>query len=145
MPAGPPGTPLNAFPAIASFGGLDFNQNQDFKNQGVSKGEVNAVHAKSLELRLVSPSTGDFTFLDTLELFAKAGDQEARVARKQDISRLSLNAPNPVLKMDMEGTELQPFVAAPSMSFIFRGKGRMPEEEVRLQALLLLEAEVNLF
>lgn len=147
VPAGPPGTTamLNAFPAIASFAGLDFNQNQDFKNQGVAKTDVKSVHAKSLELRLVSPSDEDFTFLDTLEFYAKAGDKEERIARKQDISRLTLSAPQPLLKMDMDDTELQPFVAAPSMSIIVRGKGRMPEEEVRLQAVLELDVKVSVF
>ncbi|WP_224242357.1 hypothetical protein [Hyalangium gracile] len=147
VPSGPPGTTtgLNAFPPIASFSGLDFNQNQDFKNQGITKDEVSSVRAKSLELRLLSPGTADFTFLDTLEFFAKAGDQEERIARKQDISRLSLSAPNPVLRMDMVDAELQPFVAAPSMSFIVRGKGRMPEQEVRLQAVLVLDVQVDLF
>jgi hypothetical protein len=147
VPAGPPGgsTVLNAFPAIASFAGLDFNQSQDFKNQGITKDEISSVHARSVELRLLGPADADFGFLDTLEFFAKAGDQEARFARKQDISRQGLQAPNPVLKMDVEGEELQPFVAAPSMSIIVRGKGRMPEQEVRLQAVLVLDVKVGLF
>lgn len=147
VPAGPPGviTILNAFPAISSFAGLDFNQSQDFKNQGVSKDEVSSVRARSVELRLLSPSDADFGFLDTLEFFAKAGDQEARFALKQDISRLGLSAPNPVLKLDVEEAELQPFVAAPSMSIIVRGKGRMPEQEVRVQAVVSLNVQVDLF
>jgi hypothetical protein len=145
VPAGPPGAVLNAFPPIASFAGLDFNQNQDFKNQGVTKTDVNSVHPKSLELRLVSPSDADFTFLDTLEFYAKAGDQEKRIAHKQDISRLALRTPNPVLRMEVDDAELQPFIAAPSMSIIVRGKGRMPEQEVRLQAVLVLQMKVALF
>ena len=147
VPAGPPGnsTVLNAFPAIASFAGLDFNQSQDFKNQGITKEEVSSVQARSVELRLLGPADADFGFLDTLEFFAKAGDQEARFARKQDISRLGLQAPNPVLEMDVEDEELQPFVAAPSMSIIVRGKGRMPEQEVRVQAVVSLNVQVDLY
>lgn len=147
VPAGPPdgSTVLNAFPAIASFAGLDFNQSQDFKNQGITKDEVSSVHARSVELRLLGPADTDFGFLDTLEFFAKAGDQEARFARKQDISRLGLQAPNPVLKMDVEDEELQPFVAAPSMSIIVRGKGRMPGQEVRVQAVVSLNVQVDVF
>ncbi|MDY7226664.1 hypothetical protein [Hyalangium rubrum] len=143
---GPPGvtTLLNAFPAIGSFAGLDFDQNPDFRNQGVSKDEVSSVKPKAIELRLLSPDDADFGFLDTLEFFAKAGDQEKRFARKQDISRLGLQAPNPVLRMEVEDVELQPFVAAPSMSIIVRGKGRMPEQEVRLQAVVTLSAQVDL-
>lgn len=147
VPAGPPGviTVLNAFPAISSFAGLDFNQNQDFKNQGITKDEVNSVRVHSVELLLQSPSEADFGFLDTLEFYAKAGDQEQRFAHKQDISRLGLSAPNPLLKMEVENAELQPFIAAPSMSIIVRGKGRMPEQEVRLRASVMLDVKVSLF
>jgi hypothetical protein len=147
VPAGPAGgtTVLNAFPAIASFAGLDFNQNQDFKNQGISKDEVSSVKPKSIELRLLSPSDADYGFLDTLEFFARAGDQEARFARQQDISRLRLGAPHPVLRLEHEDRELQPFVAAPTMSIIVRGRGRMPEQEVRLQAVVVLNVSVDLF
>jgi hypothetical protein len=146
VPAGPPGviTLLNAFPAIGSFAGLNFNENQDFKNQGVAKDEVTSVTPRSIELRLVAPDDADFGFLDTLEFVAKAGDQEQRFASKRDISRLNLRPPNPVLKMDVEDVELQPFVAAPSMSIIVRGKGRMPEQEVRLQAVVVLKVQVDL-
>jgi hypothetical protein len=147
VPAGPADTPtgLNAFPAIASFAGLDFNQNQDFKNQDITKDEVNSVKAHAVELRLMGPSDADFTFLDTLEFYAKAGDKEERFAREQDISHLALSAPNPVLRLEVEDKELQPFVAAPSMSIIVRGKGRMPDQEVRVQADIVLEVKVSLF
>jgi hypothetical protein len=92
----------------------------------------------------VAPDDADFGFLDTVEFFAMAGDQEKRFASKRDISRLSLRPPNPVLKVDVEEVELQPFIAAPSMSIIVRGKGRMPEQEVRLQAIVVLKVEEDL-
>jgi len=47
--------------------------------------------------------------------------------------------------MDVEDEELQPFVAAPSMSIIVRGKGRMPEQEVRVQAVVSLNVQVDLY
>ena len=146
VPAGPPGdtADLNAFPSISSFAGLDFDQNQDFRNQGVKKGDVTSVKVKSLTLKVLSPNTQDFTFLDSVEFFARAGDREERIARRQDISRLDLRPPNPVLSLDVEGVELQPFVSAPTMSIIVRGRGRMPQNEVRLQAVVTLEVEGGL-
>ncbi len=144
VPAGSPGLPLNAFPPIASFVGLDFNANQDFKNQGVAKDEASSVRARSVELRLLSPDDADFGFLDSLELFAKAGDQEQRFAWAQNISQLGLGAPNPVLRLEVEKEELQPFIAAPSMSLLLRGKGRVPQQEVRLQAVVVLKVELDL-
>lgn len=145
VPASPIlGTVLNAFPAISSFAGLNFNENQDFKNQGVTKDEVSSVHVKSLKLKILSPDDADFGFLDSLEFFAKAGDQEVRIAHKERISELGLRAPTPVLDLDVENVELQPYVTAPSMSIIVRGKGRAPAKEVRLQATVSLDVKVSL-
>ncbi|MBZ4415060.1 hypothetical protein [Myxococcus sp. RHSTA-1-4] len=146
VPAGPPGvtTLLNAFPAISSFAGMDFDQNQDFKNRGVTKDEVTSVKVQSLTLKVLSPNDQDFTFLDTVEFYARAGDREERIAQRQDISRLNLRTPNPVLSLNVDDVELQPFVSAPTMSIIVRGRGVMPEREVRLQAVVTLEVEGGL-
>jgi len=78
------------------------------------------------------------------EAFKRLNDHGAQLALQRDISRLVLRLPNPVLKMDVEDVELQPFVAAPSMSIIVRGKGRMPEQDVRLQAIVVLKVEEDL-
>jgi hypothetical protein len=147
VPAGPPGVSvlLDAFPAIGSFTSLDFNQNQDFQNQGLTKDQVGSARLKSLQLKLVSPSDQDFSFLDSLEFYARAGDEEVQVASKRNIASLDLPAPNPVLEMELEDVELQPFITAPSMSFIVRGKGRMPPKEVRLQATVVLDVHMKLF
>ncbi|MFP2931369.1 hypothetical protein ACLESO_40510 [Pyxidicoccus sp. 3LG] len=146
VPAGPPGvtTLLNAFPAISSFAGMDFDQNQDFKNRGVAKADVTSAKVRTLTLKVLSPADQDFAFLDSVEFFARAGDREERIAGRQDISRLNLRPPNPVLTLDVEDVELQPFVSAPTMSIIIRGRGRMPEREVRLQAVVELEVEGGL-
>ncbi len=146
VPADPSGisTILDAFPAIGSFTSLDFDQNQDFQNQGITKDQVRSARLKSLQLKILSPADQDFRFLDSLEFYAKAGDREVLVASKYNISSLNLRAPNPVLEMDLKGEELQPFITAPSMSINVRGKGRMPSKEVRLQATVTLDVQVNL-
>ncbi|GHG68485.1 hypothetical protein JJE73_28365 [Comamonas sp. JC664] len=146
MPAGPPGveTPLNGFPAISSFAGMDFDKNQDFKNQGIRKSEVTSVKVESLTLKVLSPNDQDLTFLDGVEFYARAGDREARIASRQNIADVELRLPNPVLSLQVENVELQPFVAAPTMSIIVRGRGRMPEREVRLQAVVKLQVESGL-
>ena len=146
VPAAPGGilTLLDAFPAIGSFSSLDFDQNQDFQNQGVTKDQVSSAKLKSLQLKVLAPPEQDFSFLDTLEFYAKAGDREVLVAQKKNIASLGLKAPNPVLDMDLMGEELQPFITAPSMSISVRGKGRMPPKEVRLQAIVKLDVQVRL-
>jgi hypothetical protein len=146
VPGDPTGisTVLDAFPAIGSFASLDFDQNQDFQNQGVTKEQVSSARLKSLQLKVLSPADQDFSFLDSLEFYAKAGDREVLVAQKKNIASLGLKAPNPVLDMDLMGAELQPFLTAPSMSISVRGKGRKPSKEVRLQADVKLDVQVRL-
>jgi hypothetical protein len=147
VPASPLGVPsavLEAFPAIGSFTSLDFDQNQDFKNQGVTKEQVASAKLQALQLRILAPPDQDFSFLDSLEFFARAGDREVLVASRHHISSLGLRAPNPVLKMLLEDVELQPFITAPSMSFVVRGRGRMPPREVRLQAEVKLDVQVKM-
>src|SRR3954452_18376606 len=94
VPADPTGvsTVLDAFPAVGSFSSIDFNQNQDFQNQGVTKEQVSSAKLKSLQLKVLSPPDQDFSFLDSLEFYAKAGDQEVLVASKQNIASLGLKA-----------------------------------------------------
>ncbi|WP_257452738.1 hypothetical protein [Archangium lipolyticum] len=146
VPGDPTGisTVLDAFPAIGSFTSIDFDQNQDFQNQGVTKEQVSSAKLRSLQLKILTPADQDFSFLDSLEFYAKAGDREVLVAQKKNIASLGLKAPNPVLEMDLTGAELQPFLTAPSMSIGVRGKGRKPSKEVRLQADVKLDVEVRL-
>ncbi|WP_426749227.1 hypothetical protein [Myxococcus sp. Y35] len=146
VPAGPPGveTLLNGLPAISSFSGLDFDKNTDFQNQGIRKSEVTSVKVDSLTLKVLSPNDQDLTFLDSVEFYARAGDREARIASRQDVAALDLRMPNPVLSLRVDNVELQPFVSAPTMSIIVRGRGRMPEREVRLQAVVRLQVETGL-
>ncbi|WNG21893.1 hypothetical protein F0U63_08640 [Cystobacter fuscus] len=146
IPAAPPSdtdTPLDAFPAFGSFTNLDFNRNQDFQNQDITKDRVTSARIHSFQLKVLAPADQDFSFLDTVECYARSGDREVRVAYKQNISSLNLSAPNPVLFLELTHAELQPFLAAPSMSLLVRGKGRMPSREVRLQADVTLDVLVG--
>lgn len=146
VPGDPTGisTVLDAFPSIGSFSSLDFDQNQDFQNQGVTKDQVSSAKLQSLSLKILSPADQNFSFLDSLEFYAKTGDQEVLVASKHNISSLGLKAPNPVLVLDVTDAELQPFITAPSMSISVRGKGRKPSKEVRLQVDVKLDVQVRL-
>jgi hypothetical protein len=136
---------LDVFPAIGSFASLDFNENQDFKNQGVTKDQVRSATLKHVRLQILAPAEQDFSFLDRLEFYARAGNQqEVLVAERQDIASLGLKAPNPVLEMSLKGVELQPYITAPSMSLTVRGRGRQPSREVRLQASVAVEVQVGL-
>ena len=137
---------FNTFPGIGSFSNIDFNQSQEFKNQGVTKDQVKSVHMDHVRLKIVSPDTQDFTFLQNLQFFAQANDQEVLVAEKSGIDQLGLKAPNPVLEMDVKSdVDLAPFVTAKSMSIVVRGKGHLPPQDTRLEATVGINVEPQIF
>jgi hypothetical protein len=132
------GSPLgqffNVFPPLSGFSNLDFDQNQDFKNNDANRAAVKSMKVTSFEIRIVSPPTQDFSFLQTLEFAVKAGDKEQKIAGKTGIDTLGLMAPNPTLKLDVVEAELAEFIHAPMFSIITRGTGRSPPEDTRLEA-----------
>lgn len=137
---------LSAFPNIGSFSNIDFNQSQEFQNQGVTKDQVSSVHVDHVDIKIVSPDTQDFSFLENLQFYASAADQEVLVAEKFGIDKQGLKAPNPVLKLDVKkDVDLAPFVTADKMSIIVRGKGRLPPQETRLEATVGVNVEVKIF
>lgn len=132
------GSPLgqffNVFPPLSGFANLDFDQNQDFKNNDANRTLVKSMKVTSFTLRVVSPSTQDFSFMQSLEFAVKSGDREQKIASKDGIDMLGLAAPNPTLKLDVVDVELADFVHAPTFSIITRGTGHQPPEETRLEA-----------
>ncbi|MFZ5472187.1 MAG: hypothetical protein ACOZIN_22375 [Myxococcota bacterium] len=141
----PGGAELNAFPTVASFSNVDLDTHQDFRGQGVTKDLVRSVKAEEVRMKILSPPEQDVSFLDTLELYARAADQETLVAQKSGIAELGLSAPNPTLALEPTRAELRAFAAAPSMSFIVRGRGRQPPKDTRVEMLVDLTVELGAF
>ena len=132
---------LNSLPAIGSFTSIDFNQNQEFQNQGVTKDEVSSVRVSQLRLSIVSPDGQDLGFLDEVRFYAKAGNQEVLIAEAIGVAERGVGKRE--LELGVRDAELQPYVTAPSMSILVRGRGRVPSQDVRLQAVVTLDVKVN--
>jgi hypothetical protein len=131
----PLGQILNVFPQVGNFSNLDFNQNQDFKNNNADRMHVKSMKAKSFTIKIVSPNSQDFSFLDSLEFAVSAeGLSEAKVAGKTNIGSLGLAAPNPTLTLDVEDTDLSAYVRANAFTITSRGNGRQPAQDVTLEA-----------
>lgn len=140
----PLGALLGAFPQLSNLANIDFDQNQDFKNNDARKANVKSLKLTSLSLRIASPATQDFSFLESLEFYAKAGDQEVKVAGKAGIDQLGLAAPNPTLRLDVLDVELVQLLQAPTLTIVTRGTGRQPPQETRLQAAVKLQVGLGL-
>lgn len=136
---------LNSFAPVGSFQNIDFNNDQYFKNQGVTKDQVSSVKVSGLTMKIVSPASQDFSFLDELSFYASTNNSEAEIAFKHNIAAMGLPAPNPSFDMDLTGAELQPYVTAPSMDITVRGSGRQPAQDTVLEADIELTVAVKLF
>ena len=137
------GGTLDAFPSITGLTNIDFSQNTDLRNVGISKDQVGSAVADSVQLQITDPSTQDFRFLDNVHLFARAGSQEVEIAQKSGIGRLNLPAPNPTLGLDTTHAELKPYLAAASMGFLFRGGGTPPARDTQITVKIGMEIQVR--
>lgn len=141
----PLGGLLNVFPTLSSFASIDFNQNQDFKNNNTAKDKVTAVHVKSLTLQLTSPNDQGFGFLDSVQFVAEANGQRAVFASKSGVASLGLNAPNPTLTLDLPDVDLASYVRADTVTLALEGSGRPPPKDTTLEAKVSLQVAVRVF
>ena len=135
--------PLNVFPSLGGLSDLDFNANREFQSHAVTRDRVTSVAVESVTFKLLSPSDQDFTFLNTVQLVARAGDKEVVFAEKLDIVDLPLPAPNPTLSLDLKAVDLTPFVTAPIVTVIMRGKGKQPPKDTRLEVKVKLRVSAT--
>lgn len=127
---------LGTFPGISAFSNIDFSTTQDFKNNGVTKEDVESVRLKRAVIRLVTPSSADFDWLSSLKFSVEANGQPKRVvAFKEGIDQLGLSAPFPEFELEIGDLELQPYVVAPAMAITTEGTGRSPPQDVTIEAV----------
>ena len=134
---------LSTFPSVSGFNNFDFSQSQDFKNQNAQKSHVSSAKLKSFTLKISSPNDEGFGFLDSIAFFAEANGQKVRVAHKENIGSLGLNAPNPTLTLDLDNQELAAFVKADSMSLSTEANGRQPTEDTTIVATAVFHVSVS--
>jgi hypothetical protein len=142
------GSPLGAlvsvFPSLSSFTNIDFNQNQDFKNNNASRDHVLHVKVTQLTLQVTSPTDQDFSFLDSVAFAASANGQQVVIAQKSGIAALNLAAPTPTLTLDLTDVDLADEVKADAMSIVLSGRGHQPPKDTTLEASVKLDVAVKL-
>lgn len=139
----PAGTLIDTIIAPAlDFTGYDkIDFSQDFKNQGVSKGDVDAVRLVRLTLTVVAPSDGDFDFLDAISFSA-----EASGAARKEIARIaSIPKGAREITLDVvEGVELAPYVTAPSMRITASVEGKKPSKATTVKAAAVFDVDIHI-
>lgn len=135
---------IPVFPQLGGLTGIDFDQNQDFKNNDANRDKVKTMRLTSFTLRVISPASQGFSFLDTLSFSIRSGDDEKKVAGKTGIAKLPIATPNATLTLDLEDVDIASFVRASEVSIISAGTGRQPPQDTRLQADLEFAVGIGL-
>ncbi len=126
---------------FGNLGNFDISQSQEFKNQGITKAQINSVKLKTLTLRITAPASGqDFTFLQSLTFFIEApGVEKKEVAHG---GPFAANAKE--ISLTVNDLELAPYATASAMTFTTTAVGRKPNSDTTLEAKVVLDADVNL-
>lgn len=125
--------------AFDGFNKVDFTES--FKNQGVSKDDVDAVHLKSMTLVVEAPATGNFDFIQSVHFFAKAdGLDKVEIATMDAI-------PKGKRELDLVingGVDLKAYVVAPSMQIVSEVSGSLPDEKTTVAAAVVLDVDIHI-
>ncbi len=135
IPGSPFGALLGVLPPVSGLSDIDFDQNQDFRNQGVTKDDVRSVRVERVVFTVLSPSGQTFSFLDTIEVVARIPQKEQRVASKRGPFGASS------LSLDLENPDVTDFVTAPKTTLTVSGSGRQPDRDTQVEAVVGLEVE----
>jgi len=127
--------------AFGDFTSLDLSSSQEFKNQGVSKDQVDSVKIKRFSLAVTSPPDGTLEFLDRIAFSVTAdGQTTRRVAHKDSIPDAART-----VDLDLDGVELAPYVTAPKMSLTTDSTAHAPSRDTVLEATVVFTVEPNIF
>ncbi len=128
---------LSAF-EFPGFDSIDLSQ--EFKNQGVTKDDVDNVHLEAMTLTIDAPSDGNFDFLDSLTFFAEAdGLDKVKIASLAQVPK-GKSSLELVVEKDVD---LQPYVVAPSMRMSSHIEGKRPAEDTTISATATLDVDVH--
>lgn len=93
------------------------NTQQDYKNEGTTSKLIECVTLKDLTLTAKSPTSGNFDFLKSIEIYlASPNHDEVLVASKYDIPETGLTS----LSLDTYSTDLKGYMQDDSFSLRFK-------------------------
>lgn len=126
--------------SFAGFEGFDIAQSQEFQNQGYTRDEIDSVRIISFTLSVVSPSSGDFDFLDRIAFFAESdGLPRVQIAMLDPVP-----AGQDFIELEVDSSvELADYASADSMTITTEATGTRPDMETTVAAEVILDVDVN--
>jgi hypothetical protein len=124
-----------------AFGGFDkVDFSESFQNQGVTPDQVDSVRVKAMTILVEAPSSGNFDFIQSLHFFVKAeGLDKIPIGSMEMVPKGKRE-----LNLDIDnGSELKPYVTAPSMQILSEVEGSLPDQETVIAAAVVLDVDIH--
>lgn len=118
---------------------IDFTE--EFKNQGVTKNDVDSVHLKSMTLSITAPPDGRFDFLSSLAFFAEADGLDKVQIASLDVVPKGMKELNLLVN---KSAELKPYVVAPVMRITTHIEGTRPDQDTTIEVHAVLDVDVHI-
>ena len=117
---------------------LDFTDEQAFKDNGISKNDINSMKLSTMRLSAAAPDGANLDFFDKIEIFVESPEEERRkIAEKQQI-------PDGVseIALDTLDVELKPYVEDLTLTTIVSGRPPRVDTTVKLRAVFEVNAAI---
>lgn len=124
------------------FGGfvaMDLTDAEEIRNQGVAPGDIRNVALTSFELEAASPSNGDLSFLDGMELYVESPGLPRVLVAWQD----TFPAGVALVPFELEDVDLTDYVVSESMTLTTEVMGRRPDVDTQVEARFALDVGVT--
>lgn len=128
-------------PSFGGFTGFNISDSTSFKNQGISKDQVESVTLKSLTLSTTAPGSANFDFLDSISFSVSADGQAKKVVARITGVQKGLKT----ITLSVEPVELAPYVTAEKMSLTTDATGRPPQDDTTVHGVATFTVVPNLF
>lgn len=115
------------------FSSFDVSQSSEFENNNTEKSRVKSSKAKSITMNIVGPDTQNFDFLEEISFYIEAPGQT-----KQRIGTKAVPKGAKSFTLDLDGVELAPFIKADSIKITTDAKGKKPENDTTIEAVIVL-------
>ncbi len=124
--------------AFSNFDKVDFSES--FQNQGVTPDQVDSVHVRVMTILVEAPNGGNLDFIQSLHFFVKAeGLPKIPLGSKEMVPKGKRE-----INLDIDtGSELKPYVTAPSMQIMSEVEGSLPDQDMVIAAAVVLDVDIR--
>lgn len=124
---------------FGDFVDMDITASQELQNQGVQPGDIVDVRLTAFSLTVTSPSSGDLSFVTSLEVYVEApGLPRVLLASGSDFP-----AGQARVDLDLEDVDLTDYAVSQSMTIELEAEGSRPEDDTRVLAATNLSVGVT--